>query len=204
MAIIRGHEAQQEGYNFHSQDSDKFPSLITVFSAPNYCDTYRNKGAIIKVWLFLKIYNCRVTKVISKYDGAQIEIKQFPWVPHPYWLPGFKNGIEWSLPFVFEKVGISSANIVFNLTIYLYQVFDILQAVLNLCPDDELADSDDSDIDSDIDLEDDLNITTQKDPLMIKIKAISEIANYYRAQRQHNEKGINLLKYNRLATGQLV
>lgn len=26
----------------------QFPSLITVFSAPNYIDVYHNKGAIIK------------------------------------------------------------------------------------------------------------------------------------------------------------
>ena len=27
----------------------KFPPIITVFSAPNYCDFYNNKGAIIKI-----------------------------------------------------------------------------------------------------------------------------------------------------------
>ena len=26
----------------------KFPSVITVFSAPNYLDVYHNKGAVIK------------------------------------------------------------------------------------------------------------------------------------------------------------
>jgi serine/threonine-protein phosphatase 2B catalytic subunit len=26
----------------------EFPMVITVFSAPNYCDVYNNKGAVIK------------------------------------------------------------------------------------------------------------------------------------------------------------
>ena len=30
-----------------NRNSD-FPSVITIFSAPNYCDVYNNKGAIIK------------------------------------------------------------------------------------------------------------------------------------------------------------
>lgn len=25
-----------------------FPLVITIFSAPNYCDVYNNKGAVIK------------------------------------------------------------------------------------------------------------------------------------------------------------
>ena len=34
----------------------EFPVVITIFSAPNYCDVYNNKGAIIKfeVLLFKK------------------------------------------------------------------------------------------------------------------------------------------------------
>ena len=28
--------------------ADKFPAVITIFSAPNYCDFYNNKGAVIK------------------------------------------------------------------------------------------------------------------------------------------------------------
>ena len=26
----------------------EFPCVITIFSAPNYCDVYNNKGAVIK------------------------------------------------------------------------------------------------------------------------------------------------------------
>ena len=26
----------------------KFPSVITIFSAPNYLDVYKNRGAVIK------------------------------------------------------------------------------------------------------------------------------------------------------------
>lgn len=29
-------------------DTKLFPNVLTVFSAPNYCDVYNNKGAIIK------------------------------------------------------------------------------------------------------------------------------------------------------------
>lgn len=40
--IIRSHEVKDEGYEI--QHSGK---CITVFSAPNYCDTMNNKGAFI-------------------------------------------------------------------------------------------------------------------------------------------------------------
>ena len=32
-----------------------FPAVITIFSAPNYCDVYGNKGAIIKFDVVLLI-----------------------------------------------------------------------------------------------------------------------------------------------------
>lgn len=53
LAIIRGHEAQLNGYKMSQWDgNDKFPSVITVFSAPNYCDVYKNKGAVIKISVY--------------------------------------------------------------------------------------------------------------------------------------------------------
>ena len=29
------------------EGSDHFPAVITVFSAPNYCGSYQNKGAVV-------------------------------------------------------------------------------------------------------------------------------------------------------------
>ena len=49
MSIIRAHEAQAEGYRMYEWfGKDKFPTVITVFSAPNYCDFYNNCGAVVK------------------------------------------------------------------------------------------------------------------------------------------------------------
>jgi len=42
--VIRSHEMKEEGYEF--EHSGK---LITVFSAPNYCDQMGNKGAFIRL-----------------------------------------------------------------------------------------------------------------------------------------------------------
>lgn len=88
LTVIRGHEAQQEGYRFHNYEAGQteFPSVITLFSAPNYCDVYGNKGAIIR------------------YDGDVLNIRQFTACAHPYHLPKFMNVFDWSLPFVAEKV----------------------------------------------------------------------------------------------------
>ena len=36
-------------YTMHRKTpTKKFPSVITVFSAPNYLDAYHNRGAVIK------------------------------------------------------------------------------------------------------------------------------------------------------------
>ena len=62
-----------------------FPSVITLFSAPNYLDMYNNKAAILK------------------YESDVLKIHQFNSVPHPYWLPKFQDAFTWSLPFVGVK-----------------------------------------------------------------------------------------------------
>ena len=62
-----------------------FPSVMTLFSAPNYLDVYNNKAAMVK------------------YEANMFSIRQFNSMPHPYWLPNFMDAFSWSLPFVGEK-----------------------------------------------------------------------------------------------------
>jgi serine/threonine-protein phosphatase 2B catalytic subunit len=58
MAIIRGHEVQIEGYKMHKwEGEDAFPHVITVFSAPNYCNCYSNKAAIIIMDVSFSFYS---------------------------------------------------------------------------------------------------------------------------------------------------
>lgn len=66
--------------------NEQFPYVITIFSAPNYCDAYKNKGAVIK------------------FSDETLNIQQFVSTPHPYLLPNFMNLFAWSIPFLCEKV----------------------------------------------------------------------------------------------------
>jgi serine/threonine-protein phosphatase 2B catalytic subunit len=70
---------------FRKTPTKKFPSVITVFSAPNYLDSYRNRAAIVK------------------YANKSFSIRQYHARGHPYWLPNFMDAFTWSLPFVGAK-----------------------------------------------------------------------------------------------------
>lgn len=94
LSIIRAHEAQLEGYKMHKTNpATGFPAVITVFSAPNYCDCYNNKGAVLK------------------FNNSTLNILQFNCSPHPYHLPNFMDIFAWSVPFVIEKVTDMLSNI---------------------------------------------------------------------------------------------
>ena len=50
ISIIRAHQVQILGYNMHRWEGEKrFPIVVTVFSAPNYCGSYKNKGAVVLI-----------------------------------------------------------------------------------------------------------------------------------------------------------
>jgi diadenosine tetraphosphatase ApaH/serine/threonine PP2A family protein phosphatase len=41
LSVIRAHEVQDQGYRMYKQNpKTNFPTVITLFSAPNYCDVY--------------------------------------------------------------------------------------------------------------------------------------------------------------------
>lgn len=87
LCIIRAHQAQDAGYRMYRKMlPQQFPSVITLFSAPNYCGTYGNKAAVLR------------------YDTSVMNIRQFGSQPEPYHLPDFMNVFTWSIPFVAERV----------------------------------------------------------------------------------------------------
>ncbi|KAG5464763.1 hypothetical protein LSCM4_00204 [Leishmania orientalis] len=82
LCIIRGHEVQELGFKlYRPHPNHLFPCLISLFSAPNYCSSFGNKGAVL---------------VVSKDN---ICFKQFETSPHPCLLQG-RNAFSWSLPFL--------------------------------------------------------------------------------------------------------
>mmetsp|Transcript_13514 Transcript_13514/g.25412 ORF Transcript_13514/g.25412 Transcript_13514/m.25412 type:complete len:490 (-) Transcript_13514:1478-2947(-) len=87
ISVIRAHEAQMDGYKMYRWNgSTEFPCVITIFSAPNYCGVYKNRGAIIKL------------------ENSTLNIQQYNYTAHPYLLPDFLDIFSWSIPFLIEKV----------------------------------------------------------------------------------------------------
>jgi len=88
LSIIRAHQVQIDGYKMHRWGgSQAFPSVITVFSAPNYCGSYKNKGAVILI------------------ENDKMNIKQYKDVEQPFNLPNNLDLFSWSLPFLADKIG---------------------------------------------------------------------------------------------------
>jgi serine/threonine-protein phosphatase 2B catalytic subunit len=78
--------------------SAAFPSVITVFSAPNYCGSYKNKGAVVLI------------------ENDKMNIKQYKNVQEPFQLPNGLDLFTWSLPFLADKVVDMFENMLANLS----------------------------------------------------------------------------------------
>jgi len=85
--IIRGHQVQQEGYKEHFvTEEDPIAMVLTIFSAPDYCGEYGNKGAFLLVM------------------KDRFEVQQIRAVQHPFYLPDFADGITFSIPVLLENI----------------------------------------------------------------------------------------------------
>jgi serine/threonine-protein phosphatase 2B catalytic subunit len=71
----------------------EFPSVITIFSAPNYCGSYQNKGAYFIL------------------DRGAVQLRQFNETEQPYRLPMGLNVFTWSAPFIADRIVNMFANL---------------------------------------------------------------------------------------------
>ncbi|KAJ7625671.1 serine/threonine-protein phosphatase 2B catalytic subunit A1 [Roridomyces roridus] len=177
LSIIRAHEAQDSGYRMYRKTKTTgFPSVMTIFSAPNYLDVYNNKAAVIK------------------YENNVMNIRQFNFSPHPYWLPNFMDVFTWSLPFVGEKIT------------------DMLVAVLNTCTKEELEDEDVAMISSPtspMSPASEAEAAERRQVIKNKIMAVGRMARVFSLLREESEKvselksvsGSSRLPYGTLASG---
>lgn len=88
--IVRAHQVEEKGYkelHFSQAPPGRIhPMVITLFSAPNYCDSYENMAAYLLI------------------GRDEYNFHQYTWQQHPYCLPDFSNAIKFSLPFVAENI----------------------------------------------------------------------------------------------------
>jgi len=85
--IIRAHQVQNEGYREHFvTEEDPIAMVLTIFSAPDYCGEYGNKGAFLLVM------------------KDRFEVQQIRAVQHPFYLPDFSDAITFTLPIILESI----------------------------------------------------------------------------------------------------
>lgn len=90
LSIIRAHEAQFEGFKAYVWQKTEFPQVITIFSAPNYCGTYANKGAVIKL------------------NNNELQVLQYNFTPKPDMLLQLGDAFSWSLPMLSKSRKLTS------------------------------------------------------------------------------------------------
>lgn len=190
LSIIRAHEAQDAGYRTYRKSKNTgFPSVMTVFSAPNYLDAYNNKAAVVK------------------YENNVLNIRQFNCSPHPYWLPNFMDVFEWSLPFVGEKITdmlISILNICTKEE--LEEETQVTSPDGTIINTSNIAGMTTKDVSTSSSAEHGSDLESRKDVLKNKIMAIGRLSRMFQVLRQESES-VNELKAasgGKLPTGTLM
>lgn len=87
ICVVRAHEVTDEGFKeHHFLLRSPTPLCVTIFSAPNYCDMYNNRAAVMEI-----------TSKTYRY-------LQFSAQLHPFSLPDFVDPFSYSVPFLMENL----------------------------------------------------------------------------------------------------
>ncbi|OHT14346.1 Serine/threonine-protein phosphatase 2B catalytic subunit alpha isoform [Tritrichomonas foetus] len=85
--IVRAHTVETNGFRLYKKiDSDGFPSVFSIFSAPHYCNELDNQGAVLY------------------FDGKDANIIRFQKAPEPFVLPENMGLFEWIVPIVGQQI----------------------------------------------------------------------------------------------------
>lgn len=83
--LIRGHEVQLRGYKYQEVKKSEKKCILTVFSAPNYCEKYNNLGSVVRI------------------SPDLISMDTYRYIQHPPTV-GNVSIIEWSLSQISRNV----------------------------------------------------------------------------------------------------
>ncbi|KDO22081.1 hypothetical protein SPRG_12067 [Saprolegnia parasitica CBS 223.65] len=99
LCILRAHELQDEGFLFHFSSQaylpldtrldTSFPPVITLFSAPNYCDEYNNLGAMMYI-----------SDAPNGFDVEQLQATRHPFPRRYAQSEGMWSLFESTLPYI--------------------------------------------------------------------------------------------------------
>jgi serine/threonine-protein phosphatase 2B catalytic subunit len=103
LSIIRAHEAQDAGYRMYRKTrTTGFPSVMTIFSAPNYLDVYNNKAAVLKyennvmnIRQFSKCVGCYVRSPPNGYRLHSAPVLATEFHGRFYMVIAFRRGEEY-------------------------------------------------------------------------------------------------------------
>lgn len=89
----------QEGYKSYNWLNREAPQAITIFSAPNYCNSYGNKGTVMRIDVNFDVKKCDKVK-IRQYNQE---------IPENYRLADKLEVFSWSLEYILKTLNTFSA-----------------------------------------------------------------------------------------------